>query len=105
VGRFAAAMMQRQVLATIPVGREVLLLAEVSVRSGCELAGMAASTVHLPRQARLIALQRHNSDDLDLPARSEHLLASGDRLFVVATPAGLATTIARSVPPSSPGSD
>ena len=102
---FAAAMMQRQVLATIPVGREVLLLAEVSVRAGCELAGMAASAVHLPRQARLIALQRHNSDDLDLPARSEHLLASGDRLFVVATPAGLATTIARSVPSTSSGSD
>jgi len=102
---FAAAMMQRQVLATIPVGREVLLLAEVPVRAGCELAGMAPSAVHLPRQARLIALQRHTSDDLDLPARSEHLLASGDRLFVVATPAGLATTIARSVAPTSPGSD
>lgn len=97
---FAAAMMQRQVLATIPVGREVLLLAEVPVRAGCELAGLTAVAVHLPRHARLIALQRHPSDGLDLPVKSDHPLANGDRLFVVATPAGLATTIARSMPPT-----
>jgi Trk K+ transport system NAD-binding subunit len=101
---FAAAMMQRQVLATIPVGRTVLLLAEVPVRAGCELVGLAASAINLPRQARLIALQRHTSDELDLPPRVEHLLAGGDRLFVVATPAGLATTIARSIPAPQPSS-
>jgi Trk K+ transport system NAD-binding subunit len=95
---FAAAMMQRQVLATIPVGRQVLLLAEIPVRAGCELAGLTAPAVHIPRQVRLIALQRHASDALDLPPPAAHPLASGDRLFVVATRTGLATVLARSIP-------
>lgn len=95
---FAAAMMQRQVLATIPVGRQVLLLAEIPVRAGCELAGLTAPAVHIPRQVRLIALQRHASDTLDLPPPPAHPLASGDRLFVVATRTGLATVLARSIP-------
>src|SRR5450631_3610713 len=36
---FAAAMLEHQVLRTIPVGRHVLLIADVRVEAGAELAG------------------------------------------------------------------
>ena len=45
---FAAAMVQRQVLGTIPVGRTVLLIAEVPVRSGSPLDGLTARAVRAP---------------------------------------------------------
>ena len=41
---FAAAMLEHQVLRTIPVGRHVLLIADVAVGAGAELAGRASTT-------------------------------------------------------------
>jgi voltage-gated potassium channel Kch len=40
---FGAAMLRRRVLATVPVGRQVLLVAEVAVSAGSELAGDRSS--------------------------------------------------------------
>ena len=40
---FAAAMLEHQVLRTIPVGRHVLLIADVRVEAGAELAGKRAA--------------------------------------------------------------
>jgi len=67
---FAAAMLDRQVLGTIPVGRRVLLIAEVPIHAGSRLDGSACSTVNTARQARVIAIHRHGTDTLQLPAPS-----------------------------------
>jgi Trk K+ transport system NAD-binding subunit len=89
---FAAAMMHRQVLATIPVGRSVLLIAEVPIRGG-QLVGARLELASVPGRARVFALQRHGSDQLELPPPPAYRLARGDRLVVVATRRGLATLL------------
>ncbi|MBV8540803.1 MAG: NAD-binding protein [Pseudonocardiales bacterium] len=94
---FAAAMLGRRVLGTIPVGRRVLLITEVLVQAGSHLDGVACHTVNEPRQAQVIAIHRHATTALELPAPPEHLLAGGDRLIVLATRAGLGRILTRSV--------
>ena len=47
---FAAAMLEHQVLRTIPVGRHVLLIADVRVEAGAELAGQAGRGSGAPRR-------------------------------------------------------
>jgi Trk K+ transport system NAD-binding subunit len=96
---FAAAMMHHDVLATIPVGRRVLLIAEVPVAGGSPLAGQRLEQINVEGLARVFALQRHGSDRLELPPPAAHPLAGGDRLVVVATRGGLSTLLARAEPP------
>jgi Trk K+ transport system NAD-binding subunit len=99
---FAAAMLGRQVLGTIPVGRRVLLIAEVPIHAGSLLDGVSSDTVNAPRQAQLIAIRRHPTGVLQLPAPRDHLLVGDDRLIVLATRAGLARILTRSVATTSP---
>jgi Trk K+ transport system NAD-binding subunit len=94
---FAAAMLRREVLGTISVGRRVLLIAEVPIQAGSELEGLAGHEVNAPRQAQVIAIHRHATDTLELPPPPDHLLASGDRLIILATRAGLGRVLIRSV--------
>lgn len=98
---FAAAMLEHQVLRTIPLGRHVLLIADVPVSAGAELAGRPLEHVHRTGQARVIALRRAGAGTVDWsPARS-HVIGPGDRLYVLATRAGLSRVLARSQSPRS----
>jgi Trk K+ transport system NAD-binding subunit len=100
---FAVAMLEHQVLRTIPVGRHVLLVAEVDLSPGSELAGRELQEVHEAGQARVIALRREGmAVDWSPPASCR--LAPGDRLYVLATRAGLGRLLARSRPPVPPQS-
>jgi Trk K+ transport system NAD-binding subunit len=99
---FAAAMLRREVLATIPVGRRVLLIAEVPVLAGAPLVGTEVRAVAEPRAVRVLAVHRHNREELDLPAPPGHELCAGDRLVVVATRTGLARLAALGAPPAGP---
>ncbi|MGB7798939.1 MAG: NAD-binding protein [Pseudonocardiaceae bacterium] len=99
---FVAAMLDRQVLGTISVGRRVLLIAEVPIQAGSQLDGMACHAVNIARQARVIAIHLHATDTLELPAPSDHHLTKGDRLIVLATRAGLARVLTGSVATSTP---
>ncbi|MGH3764982.1 MAG: NAD-binding protein [Pseudonocardiaceae bacterium] len=94
---FAAAMLRREVLGTISVGRMVLLIAEVGVQAGSELDGLASHAVNAPHQVQVIAIHRAATDTLELPAPPDHLLANGDRLIILATRAGLGRVLIRSV--------
>jgi Trk K+ transport system NAD-binding subunit len=94
---FAAAMLRREVLGTISVGRRVLLIAEVPVQAGSPLDGLASHAINAPRQVQVIAIQHHETDTLELPAPPDHLLTSGDRLIILATRAGLGRVLIRSV--------
>ena len=100
---FAVAMLEHQVLRTIPVGRHVLLVAEVDLSPGCELAGHHVQEVHQAGAARVIALQRDGEGTaVDWSPDGGYLLAPGDRLYVLATRAGLGRLLARSRPPEAP---
>jgi Trk K+ transport system NAD-binding subunit len=93
---FAAAMLEHQVLRTIPVGRHVLLIAEVAVGAGAELAGRRVDDVHDGSDVRLIALRRRGEAGVDWSPRPDDELRPQDRLVVLATRAGLSRVLARS---------
>jgi Trk K+ transport system NAD-binding subunit len=94
---FAAAMLEHQVLCTIPMGRHVLLIAEVAVGAGAELAGARVDDVHDGSDnVRLIALRPRGGTAADWSPRPDARLTTGDRLVVLATRAGLGRVLARS---------
>jgi Trk K+ transport system NAD-binding subunit len=95
---FAAAMLEHQVLRTIPVGRHVLLIAEVTVGDGAELDGRHVDDVHDGSAVRLIALRRRGGADVDWSPRPDDELKAGDRLVILATRAGLGRVLGRSRP-------
>ncbi len=95
---FAAAMLEHQVLRTIPVGRHVLLIADVAVGAGADLAGRRVDDVHDDSDVRLIALRRRGGTGVDWSPRPGDKLRPQDRLVVLATRAGLSRVLARSQP-------
>jgi Trk K+ transport system NAD-binding subunit len=102
---FAAAMLEHQVLRTIPVGRHVLLIAEVAVGAGSALAGRRVDDVHDGSDLRLIALRRRAG--VDWSPRPGDELRPLDGLVLLATRDGLSRVLARSKsgqPGKSPGS-
>ena len=95
---FAAAMLEHQVLRTIPVGRHVLLIAEVAVGEDAELAGGRVDDVHDGSDVRLIAFRHRGETGVDWSPRPADHLRPGDGLVVVATRAGLSRVLARCRP-------
>jgi Trk K+ transport system NAD-binding subunit len=102
---FAVAMLEHQVLRTIPVGRHVLLIADVPVNRDSDLEGAALGLVHEAGQARVIALRRRGVDEMAWKPHQGYLLSAGDRMIVLATRAGLGGVLARCAPsePLRPG--
>jgi Trk K+ transport system NAD-binding subunit len=101
---FAAAMLEHQVLRTIPVGRHVLLIAGIRVSAGSELAGSLAESIHETGEVRVLAVQRHGTPRVDWSLASGQRLAPADRLYVLATRGGLSRVLARAQPaPPAPG--
>ncbi|MGN9809441.1 NAD-binding protein [Micromonospora sp. BQ11] len=94
---FAAAMMGREVIDTISVGRRVLLVADLPVGAGSDLEGRYCHEVAQPGAVRVIAMRtgRAGQTIWSLPERRP--LVRTDRLIVVATRAGLAALLPRTV--------
>lgn len=92
---FAAAMMERDVLATIPVGRRVLMVAEVPVAPGAPLDGASVAQANTPGEAIVIAMHAHLEPRPHWAPPGQHPVQAGDRLIVVATRAGLADVVDR----------
>jgi Trk K+ transport system NAD-binding subunit len=86
---FAAAVLDRQVLRTIAVGRHVLLLAEVAADDDSGLAGQQVAAVHQPGLLRVIALRRPGRADVDWSPAPAYVIRGSDRVVVLATRAGL----------------
>src|SRR5450755_1859422 len=91
---FAAALLDHQVLRTIAVGRHVLVIADVPVGNGAELAGRPIGDIH-DGAVRVIALRRSGAAELDWSPRQDYRLAARDRVFGLATRAGLSTVLRR----------
>jgi Trk K+ transport system NAD-binding subunit len=94
---FAAAMVERQVIGTIPVGRRVLLIAEVPVVEGAGLDGRTIRDIEQRCEVRAIGLRPRTSARLAWRPSGDHRLASRDRLVVVATRSGLGQILARNM--------
>jgi Trk K+ transport system NAD-binding subunit len=94
---FAAAMRDHKVVATVPVGRSVLLLADVPIGRSALLAGLPASAAESEGEVRVVGVYRGAAHDavLDSPPRPQRRLKVGDRLVVAATRTGLAEVHAR----------
>ena len=95
---FAAAMLEHQVLRTIPVGRHVLLIADVGVGTGSELAGQPVRSAHRPGAVRVIAVRRAAANGVDWAPDPGYRLSPLDRIYVLATRTGLSEVLARSQP-------
>jgi Trk K+ transport system NAD-binding subunit len=91
---FAAAMFGRAVLATIPVRRRVMLVAEVPVGEHSLIELRPVAFVNRPHESRLLAVR--TSDQVVWRPSEGRPLRRGDRLIVVATRAGLSRLLAES---------
>ena len=86
---FAAALLEHLVLRTIAVGRHVLLIADVRVEAGSDIAGRTLAELERDRLARVLALQVRGAQRFHWSPQHGYLLAAGDRVIVLATRAGL----------------
>lgn len=86
---FAAAMMERQVIATVPVGRTVMLIADVPIAQGSALEGRPLSDANRPGESRVLAVRRRGGEFFDWEPQNGYLLVRGDRLIVLATRDGV----------------
>jgi len=97
---FAAAMMERQIIGTIPVGRKVMLIADVRIAQGSALEGRPLNEANLPGESRVLAVGRRGGPHFDWEPQDGYLLVRGDRLIVLATQTGIGTVRSRSLSPS-----
>lgn len=104
---FAAAMMERDVIGTIPVERRVLLVAEVPVAADARLAGQAVGQARQHHEVRVIALTpggaTTGAPDTIWAPPDHHRLDPGDRLLVIATRGGLGSILTAATPDPTPG--
>lgn len=99
---FAAALLHRSVLATIPVDRHVLLVAEVPVAARSELAGREVGEVSRPEGVRVIGLTRVGQPRIEWSPSPGRRIGVGDRLIVVVRRAGLSRLLKQASPPPPP---
>ncbi|MEJ2860822.1 NAD-binding protein [Actinomycetospora flava] len=94
---FAAAMRDHQVVATVPVGRSVLLVADVPVGRSALLVGLPATTAEIGGEIRVVGVFRGAGDEavFECPPRPQRKLKVGARLVVAATRGGLIDVHAR----------
>ena len=96
---FAVAMLEHKVLRTIPVGRHVLVIADVRVEPGSDIAGRPLADLERDRLSRVLALAERGTPRFDWSPRRDRRLVAGDRVIVLATRAGLSTFLAGNRPP------
>ena len=95
---FAAAMVGREVVAAVPCGRRVLLVAEVPVGAGSATANAPLSSLDATGLVRVFGHVRDGDTVWQPPL--DRVALPGDSLLVVATRAGLARTLLRTGAPA-----
>ena len=96
---FAAAMLDRDVVVTIPVDRHALLVASVQVLAGSPLERAPLRAADRPLSVRVIGLSAPDSEWVDWSPDLAHELVAGDRILVVARRAGLRILLEEATPP------
>jgi Trk K+ transport system NAD-binding subunit len=95
---FAVAMLEHKVLRTIPVGRHVLVIADVRVEPGSDIAGRPLADLERDGLSRVLALAERGTSEFNWSPRRDRRLVAGDRAIVLATRAGLSTFLAGNRP-------
>ena len=96
---FAAAMLDRDVVVTIPVDRHALLVASVLVLPRSPLVGAPLRTADRPLSVRVIGRSAPDSEWVNWSPDLSQKLAAGDRILVVARRAGLRLLLQEATPP------
>jgi Trk K+ transport system NAD-binding subunit len=96
---FAAAMRERDVLATIPVDRHALMVAAMTVLPGSALDGAPVSHADRPEIARVMAMTAAGEEWVDWAPDRRRVLAAGDEIVVVARRGGLRVLLEQVSPP------
>lgn len=99
---FAAAMMEREVIKTIPVGRHVLLVAEVPVARRSPLDGARIRAATRTGDVLVIAVARFGEPGALWSPPADHRIEAGDRLAVVARRRGLRWLLSQATAPPAP---
>jgi len=90
---FAAAMLGRQVIATIPVRRRVLLVADLPVGADSVLEHQPVSVINRDHEVRLLAVRPGDEDKVLWRVSDGRPLRRTDRVVVIATRAGLSSLL------------
>jgi Trk K+ transport system NAD-binding subunit len=77
----------------------VLLIADLGVGTGSQLDGSPVEEVHQNGLVRVLAVQRSGDAAVDWSPAGDLRLAAQDRLFIIATRAGLSRVLAGSQAP------
>lgn len=93
---FAAALLEREVIGTIAVGRKVLLIAEAPVAAGSALDGGPLSQAQPGGGVRVLAITVGDGRTTIWAPPPEYVPAAGDLLTVVATRRGLGQLLRKS---------
>jgi Trk K+ transport system NAD-binding subunit len=96
---FAVAMLEHKVLRTIPVGRHVLVIADVRVEPDSDIADRALADLERDGLSRVLALAERGTPRFNWSPRRDRRLVAGDRVIVLATRAGLSTFLPGNRPP------
>jgi Trk K+ transport system NAD-binding subunit len=86
---FAAALLDRDVHATIPVDRHAVMVATVTVSAGSNLDGAPLEHADHPGEARVLGMSAAGQEWIDWRPDRRRVLAEGDRVLVVARRGGL----------------
>jgi hypothetical protein len=84
-------------LHSIAVGWHVLLIADLGVSAGSELDGRAVEAVHQTGLVRVLAVQPPGGGPVNWAPARDLRLGARDRLYVIATRAGLSGVLAQSL--------
>jgi Trk K+ transport system NAD-binding subunit len=95
---FAAAMLDHEVVATIPVRRRVLLVAEVPVGTGSELDGRTVGEVQHPGQVRIVAIRTGRGAQVLWQPPAGRRLTRTDTILTVSTRDGLGDVLHQAIP-------
>ncbi|WP_344618257.1 potassium channel family protein [Dactylosporangium salmoneum] len=92
---FAAALLEREVIGTVPIDRRVLLLAEVPVCAGSQLDGRTVSAAQEVGGVRVLAVATDGERQTVWAPPGAYVLRADDLLTVVTTRLGLGDLLSR----------
>ncbi|MEV6494883.1 TrkA family potassium uptake protein, partial [Actinoplanes sp. NPDC051633] len=96
---FAASLLDRDVIVTIPVDRHAVLVAAVRILPGSPLEGVLLDKIDKMETLRVIGMSAADTDWVDWTPAMNRVVNAGDRVVVVARRAALRALLDQATPP------